>query len=163
MNDNDGPPMVHIPGAPQTQTPVQGRCVGLTKRGARCTRPVVSPGSAHCVLHGDPATASAHQKMLAERAKEKRAERVAMATAIQAERVPLRTPGEIRRVLERTVAELFNGTCAADRAQAIARLCGVQLETIRTIEEQRELSELREQVKAIRERTATDAQGWGNA
>ena len=110
------------------------RCKATTKDGKRCKARALK-GSDYCVAH-DPSLAKkrAEWRRQGGRASSKKA------TLEEAE--ALETPGEIKKLLAKAINAVHNGDMDPKTANAIARLCNLQLKAIRQTEIVNRLDEL---------------------
>lgn len=133
---------------PPSSLPASGKpCQGATKTGGPC--PWKAEGlSSYCLLH-DPLRAEERAQKLRERGKNGKQKQVTQRR--QAARdVSLATTAKIRELLEEAASLVReSGADATVKAHALARLCSVAHDTLRTSDLERQVEELRQQVEQI--------------
>jgi hypothetical protein len=133
---NTTPTMDNTPHVPDV------RCAGTTRRGTRCPF-VATDGAGHCIHHTqDDGARKAYYRALGLASARKRAERQRESDRIVA--ASLASAENIREALETALAEVRASKAdAIDKANAVARLCGVALKI-------HELSTLGAEVRELR-------------
>lgn len=110
------------------------RCKAMTKKGKRCKARALK-GSDYCVAH-EPVLAG--QRVQWRRA----GGRASSKKATLEEAEALETPGEIKKLLAKTISAVENGNIDPKTANAIARLCNLQLKAIKETDTARRLARL---------------------